>query len=448
MKKYSLLILTFFLGSLSSTAQTVGTTALETAQLARQVARAAERNALYIPWLPSVGGLYSFQVTPILNERARRSIQQVCRLQNECIETFTLPFGAPVLSVLPFQRRALKQLYPQTPFLKNSKQRADYSVARNNRLLMRELHRFQNVVWPEFEKNLPLLQQQADQLVQPKDPLDFVARQITAQTKWLFIGEHHEIPEIQTAVKTFLLNVRERQPEREIIVLTEFLPENYEWQLNEFIRLPGEDKGYDPERPVPPSFQQDYRAMWNEFVRYGIRVIGLEPQKNLRNYMQMRMYNVYMGQTMTAPFGTSMEGMLQRNSDWKKTMEDYRTLHPDALIVVYTGSAHSLYYAPFSVSGGKNPAESFVFILHPDKRIIKDENNFLQVSSDTGTLEDLTGYQMSFPQPLLYWSDPHLAQVAGFNAHFKVPVTFSKEIEQKLAKQKTFTDKEQATKQE
>ena len=89
-----------------------------------------------------------------------------------------------------------------------------------------------------------------------------------------------------------------------------------------------------------------------------------------------------------------------------------------------------------------------MFVLHPDKEIIKDERNFLQVSSDTGTLDYLTGYQVSFPQPLLYWSDPYLAQVAGFNAHFKVPVTFSKEIEQKLAKQKTFTDKEQAMKQE
>ena len=427
MKKFLLLFISSCLLSVSLGAQALvetGVKSVADVALNNSMRRAA---AINIPLLPKVAdtGLYSFQISKILNSRVWDSFKQACSLQATISECHDLIYGYPVYAFDAQRPFSPRELYPQLNFLRTSKQAQNYMLARNNRMFVQEITRMSQTVWPNLDQNLSTLKQTEQQLTQPLDPIGWMAQQVLAKKKnLLFIGEVHEFPEIQKSILQFLTSLRELAPTRPIIVLTEFLPEGHEWQLAEQFLLPGERK-YFLQHNVPRYLQEDYRFIWDSLALQDIRVVGLEQRRVLKDGSKIRHI------TRDEDFGrqeiwTTFEGMRIRNEVWQITIEKYRKENPEALLVVYTGAAHSLYNVPFSIVNGYEE-DAFVLAFYPARRVlIKTDDVYHRpvaaTTSLTDPLERLTNFTQSFPQPLLFFDRPDLAHIAGFDGRIKVEV--------------------------
>ena len=396
--------------------------------------------ALNIPLLPKVAdtGLHSFQISKILKTRLWDSFGRACSLQATISECHAMIYGEPVYDFVADKPFSPGTLYPQVNFLKTSKQAQNYMLARNNRLFAQEVARLNQTIWPILDKKLPALRYASEQLPQVLDPLGWMAQQVVLQNKkFLFIGEVHEFPEIQESVRQFLTTLRELAPTRPIIVLTEFLPAEYEWYLPEEFILPDE-KRYFMQHSVPQYLQEDYRPIWDDIVQQNMRVIGLEPYRVLNDGSKIK-YVSRGGDLLKQEMWTTLEGMRIRNEAWKKTIEKYRQENPEALLVVYTGAAHSLYTSPFSIVNGYED-DAFVLTFYPARRVfIKtdvDEQPVAATTSLTDPLERLTNFTQSFPQTVLFLDRPDLARVVGFDGRIKVEV----DLQSRLKRLSQFTN--------
>ena len=121
-------------------------------------------------------------------------------------------------------------------------------------------------------------------------------------------------------------------------------------------------------------------------------------------------------------FPASLEGMAIRNQMWVETLKKCREQHPNALIIGYMGAGHVDYNFPYTVSNLMNEKNMFVVSFYPDKDIEKTAAAESWEYQDwrVDPLEEM--YQhASFPQPALYWEDPEMAKLAGYNARLKIP---------------------------
>ena len=113
-----------------------------------------------------------------------------------------------------------------------------------------------------------------------------------------------------------------------------------------------------------------------------------------------------------------------RNEVWSRTIDRYAQENPDALIVVYTGAAHSLYNAPASVSKGRE--DTFVLAFYPSHRVLVRKNDkgkkVAATTPLTDPLERLTGFTQPFPQRVLFWDNPEFSQISGFDGRIKIEV--------------------------
>ena len=422
MKRFFLFVVSSCLLSVSLVAQPLIKTGAEAA-LNNSMRRAV---ALRIPLLPKVAGtgLYSFQISKILKNRLWDSFRRACSLQATISECHAMIYGEPVYAFRADRPFSPRTLYPEYNFLRTSRQAQNYMLARNNRLFSQEVVRLDQTIWPQLDQHLSALQQTGEQLPQPLDPLGWMAQQVQQRKPdILFIGEVHNFPEIQESIRQFLLSLRELFPTRPIVVLTEFLPEEYQWQLAEQFILPGE-KQYFLQHNVPQYLQEDYRPIWDDIVQQDVRVIGLEPNRVLQDGSKIK-YATREGDLLQQEIWTTLEGMRLRNQAWQKIIEKYRKANPEALLIVYTGAAHCLYNAPFSISSQYGP-KAFVLTFYPSRRVLvktnSDNQSVAATTSLTDPLERLTNFTKSFPQTVLLLDRPDWARTAGFDGRIKIEV--------------------------
>ncbi len=419
MKKY---ISLFFILMMTAAAhaQTVGTTARETAQLARQVERAiAEGNAFCIPWMQTVGdtGLYSFQLSRQLAREASQARRDALQAKA------SIPPHHKALATFPASDLHIhkhvvvpKALYEAVPYLTRKKDISRYVSTQENQLYIQDIERLRQTVWPQLDEALPRLERLAATLKQPKDPLQFIAQEIPSSINFLLVGDLHGFPETKQAVSSLLSHLRKRYPAKQIILLTEFLPKGFVW------------KGQVPEnyQELPmyvPGFEREgYIPLWEEADKQDIPVAGLEPTTvckipNEKIYFDSADINDI---GMYRPLFASALGLKYRNEQFMQTIRFLHEKRPHALFVIYAGDGHLSYNAPFSLARELKKEETFTLIINPSRQRLEEVLNLSpQQSRATHPLRDFIT-EGNFPQNFLYWQDPSLAQIAGFDAFIQL----------------------------
>lgn len=370
-----------------------------------------------LPWrkaplqhLQGVSQITQINIGRQLDQRLARTYQQAKQAQAQMPVQCRLIMGEPIQQIFKTYDLNPKELYPEQTFLKNSRQTGKYLSARNNRLFMQEIQRMQTVR-AQIDENLPRLQQEASSTPQPQDPISWLADIVPEQTTQLFVGEAHLYREIHQAVARLVRSLRARQPEREIFLFTEFLPENFTW-------------GKEPKHKILqiPEYLQSHFPTWEQAAEAQVQVIGLELPAAVDDFCEVRYLNPQ-GDRDKQSVWMSLEGVRLRNERWQKTLAQYRAQHPNALFIIYTGADHSMYNRPFTLA---NPNEhTFVSVLYPNRyRAFEPSGRFSCVpvaKPMKGPLERLVD-ELDFQRSVVQFQSPGLSQIAGFDVRIKLPV--------------------------
>lgn len=370
----------------------------------RQTEKAALENGTHA--LPGKMGV-SYQ----LNRRLAQSYRAATQALQQIPPGKDIPVGEPARRGIHVQKLEPQELYPDVPFLTTSQQTADYLLARNNRLFLQERKRMEQV-WEQVNTALPTLTRESRQLEQPEDPLQWLSDQIPTGLDQLFIGETHGHKEIRETVRQLLGTIRQKYPQRQIILFTEFIPQEITWE-----NAASTDR--------IPKYLQEYVPLWEQAVQNDIRVIGLEPQLVVQDKCTCSYMNSS-GKQGNMSIWATLEGVRLRNERWMQMLTAYRTQYPDALFVIYTGADHSLYNRPFALTANYPKETTFVTALYPDKKVTYVSSGrwnaaVITAAPYSGPLEKISD-QADFPQPVLKWSSAQLSQIAGYDVRVKIPI--------------------------
>lgn len=203
----------------------------------------------------------------------------------------------------------------------------NYVLANQNRRVAAQTLRAEQQL-DDFYRAFPGLYAAQQTLDAPADDmLDAVAEQVTPDTQYLLLGEIHEMY-VRPYVSHLLTRVRARHPEREIIFLTEFLPEG-------------------PRKESDWMYRPDHlAAVFATASKLNMPVIGLEPNFVRRNEYVL-LANVFKKDGIG--LWASLEGVAVRNEQWLKTIRAQREEHPHALFIIYAGTGHLAYDKPYSI---------------------------------------------------------------------------------------------------
>ncbi|MCQ2411177.1 MAG: hypothetical protein MJ053_06960, partial [Elusimicrobiaceae bacterium] len=277
-------------------------------------------------------------VSRTLRERVNTSYQKALETQKKYPDLFVNDAidSGPSASLFPRGvYHPAQRLYPNAPFLKHSpKNLANYFLASENRHIIRLAPQL-DALQQSWEENIANFQQA--QLhwtgAQEQDMHWLVTQQIPRSTSYLLVGEHHNEPNIYHKVAQLLRELRLQQPEREIVLLTEYYPTSDAL------------KAILPKTILPKELAQVRQAA----TENNISIVGLEPSFSIPDsFDRMRYTTVHRNKnSMTYSYHeelqniwVSLEGMRLRNASWLTTIEQYRQQHPDALFIVYGGDGH------------------------------------------------------------------------------------------------------------
>lgn len=351
------------------------------------------------------------QVVQTLEKLASSTLQEALEQAALFPDDLHLPYNPTVGFVTawgsPFNTQ---EIYPQHAFLTAGNEETreltigHYISAAHNRRYIQTARQFQ-FLYPRLKETVPVMQELAASQVQPADKESWLAKLIPSSTEWLFIGEFHKQENIRQSIRRFLTLLRQERPEQEIILMTEFLMDNPVW--------------YDE------YHMKEYDSTWETAAANNIEVMGLEKIEMRRAIDAWLLGMKIDSQGERYRFPASLEGVAIRNQTWVETLKKCREQHPNALIVVYAGAAHVGYNFPYSLSNLMSKEKIFVVGFYPDKGSPEDteiESWYPWYSQDwrVEPLEEM--YQhASFPQAALYWEDPDMAKLAGYNARVKIP---------------------------
>ncbi len=421
MNRWCLLLISLCILAGPVRAQVAIATAKELSLLSRGVAQSVRKgNPLYIPGKARVGrtGLYSFQVTRVLERRAAHARKHAVRIrQGFPLGKTTIHGSQPVSNFkwglsgdLPLSR-ALEHYTPR--------QKALYLSALENRIFLKEAYRLRDQVWTPLAENLPRLRQAAAQSPQPADPIAFVIQQLPSQINTLAIGEVHCFVPVRSVMAQLLTQLRQARPTQEIFLFTEALEQ--------------EQAHFHPQGKysvLPKEERSGLDQVWRAARDNHIPVIGLEPQEVLQD-AQLSLYARFehadRATHVITPYYASLTGMKWRNKQFAQTIQKYRAQHPDALFVIHTGGMHVEYTAPFSLTAQMNPAKTFVLRILPTEKQVRAEfpeeslPNIYFMWDPLGS--ELNGAAL-FNQPFLYWQDPQLARMTGVDAYLQAEERF------------------------
>ena len=354
------------------------------------------------------GGADAAGLTARLQAQVQRSYRQALRVQQKYPDVGYL--GGPSKNFVGPRRywQSLvwlepTDIYPGVSFLSAQQIPAYFLIQHNLRL--RE--------W------LPVLDERSHMLTVYKDELEkyrvavthplhadmrWLADRVTEKTKYFLIGERHGFAEITNAIATFMLSLRLKYPNREIILLTEFLPEN---------------KYYYP--AVPKDLYDNKRPVWNAAEVTDIPVVGLEPEYVTDSReVTLECANGPGCREQRAAWA-SLEGIRLRNERWMRVIKKYREKYPHALFVVYSGGGHVNYTEPYSLGRQLVGENTLVAMVYP--RTYKRRSGELTTIVDD--FDWLT--EGRFPQRVLWFTNPAATWLTGFDIRIKIPVSHKKD---------------------
>lgn len=343
-----------------------------------------------------------------LDARVERTFNQALAAQQEASHLPSILSGpakrvkgASIISPL-----SAKRMYADKPFLQHPllgpRLAEAYFLAQNNRLFInyvREMETF----WAAFEEAIPRFYEEAENLKQPQNLLDWTVEQIPADVKDLFIGEVHDQHEITQFVSELLPRLRAQNPNRKIFLFTEFLMDGQTGNAKISNLL------------VEHAKKHYYYPVWESAQKLDIPLVGLESSK-VQTVHPVKMADPE-GHLGTTVVGATPEGIRIRNEHWWNILQKHRQENPDALFVIYTGSFHSMYNYPMSLAKRLSKKTTFVIDLTMEKLVEDGEASY-----KTDNLETLNP-DLSFPQPVLKWNSPDLVELSGFDVRVKLPKT-------------------------
>ena len=347
----------------------------------------------------------------VLAQRAEQSIRQAQQAYQSLPENFPLNVTyAPAVQLVGASAFYNTSLYPNVYFLTSNQRAKNYIIARNNRLLVNEIHRLNDFA-PVMEMHYPAIKRRAvllEKLPQYQGLTQIqwiqeLVRLIPAQTRYLFIGEQHNLPAIQQALQDFLVQLRKTYPQRKIILFSEFLPKGISFDSVESIQ----SSTFNFNKYETTS----YLTLFENALANDIPIVGLEhPDYDFFN-PDVQMINGH--EPNQIPFWNSLEGLHQRNDLWYQILQTHRNANPDALFVIHTGAGHALYNRPFSLGARFSPKETFVAAFYP------------QPSANIYYRDpvELLYKPAHLPETFLHLTIPAHIQAAGFNARLRVPVS-------------------------
>ena len=261
-----------------------------------------------------------------------------------------------------------------------------YLVAKHAPALRRNIYTFLNEIRDEVQM----------QYVEPQgNPIVWAAKQIPEDTDTLFIMERHE-KWLPPKLIPMLDIIKAKAKDREVIFLVEFLNKGHVLQFK---------KDFDSLK----KYTEDYLPLWEALDRRNILTIGLEPtfvegtledtglatdcdfvatEDGKKSKDQEKMWE-------------SLEGMRIRNQHWLNMYKKVRSDHPKALIVFYSGEAHTSYLDPFTLV-----------------REIEGKNFNIEVIAKEADMLDYLVYPLELPDCVAF--SPRLAPVTGFNIRVKL----------------------------
>ncbi len=410
MKKIILFIFIFF-AALATQAQTFSLT--KTAGTVAKSTRSVARHAAIMP--------SSAQISKSLSRNIeisfRNSMELQATRQNFYIYGAKLP-GRRLTGSIP--REFTTILYPgMEEILTSDKQLSNYFVLRNNRETLKAGRQLQKQLQLLYEQIPVLKQHQTIIEHNPAYDLTWLQEQIPTDISYLLIGEIHTYPVIQENIARFLPLIRQKFPDREIFLLTEFLPD-------------GTAYGKGLQTPRDPD--RAYNQIWLAAMESNIQTIGLEP-KFLNAVEEDLVIDFFKRKDMWS----TLEGRRHRNNYWKHIVEQARQQHPNALFIIYAGSGHVLYNEPFSLGTSlASQAETFMISFIPGltlknapkklKDILLDENWF----QEKRTYIEISNYfipfsqfdfatQLMFPERIVQFT-PQYNHLTGFDVQLKIKI--------------------------
>ena len=229
---------------------------------------------------------------------------------------------------LPF-----KQMAPVSAPLKDLPQLVDpIFISHNDKMALQ---------WFEpIEKDLHFLRDQNPVIkrtiqIRHADPQTInYADLIPPQARKIFVGEEHYQPAIYQAVEKMILQYQQKYPQKEIILLTEFVSDRlFSWQK------PGQPVG---QLEMLLRRNDKNFAFFNQLMKAGITIIGLESIDYIKDHESLI--------TSSESQNQSVYGIQERNAHWRNIISYVSDQHPDAVLFIYAGSMHTHYRAPFSLA--------------------------------------------------------------------------------------------------
>lgn len=224
----------------------------------------------------------------------------------------------------------------------------------------------------------------------PEQDVAWLAEKLPENTQTLLVGEQHFYPEVQQQVMSLLTQLRARFAQRKIIVFTEFLPQGKVWG-----------------KSVTQMTDATYRHIWQHAQTLHIPVVGLEPEFVLHN---KRVCVLGQDTEHSQNVLVSAEGLRLRNTEWKSVLSAYRQRYPDALFVVYGGAIHIEGTEPYALSHLWKNEQVFTAVFYPQ---LPNRSNLFEIWT----------HGLFDKQRVLFFENPELVELAGFNVRIQVPLT-------------------------
>ena len=313
------------------------------------------------------------------------------------------------------------EVYPEVPSLATSEQVEKYLVARNNRAIPNELKYLADQA-EKVADHMSVFKREAALCEQPDQQIPWLVDRIGPNVNYLFVGEMHGYPEVRQAMSKLLSGLRQKYPQRKIILLTEFLTNDISTQ--EVWQAAAQQPTIQARMDLLQIFENIGKdrlsgEIWETLHANNIEVVGLEPTFVFENQDAVFIPEEPQDH-QDLNLWWSDEGIRLRHKHWENRIRVFRQQHPDALFVIYGGGAHFAYFRSPAISKRFPETERLTVSLFPRKHWLRGaDGQSFETEDNMGWFAQIT--QNQFPQYTLYWQTQQSALLSGFDYQLKVP---------------------------
>jgi len=253
----------------------------------------------------------------------------------------------------PQDLKLVQQTHPDAPYLQGTGKLVEANIT--NYLAAEHNRRYSSFAQsimdrtPRVPQIMQQLKEQTGELVPPENAVSWLAQQIPADTHTLLIGQgFYHNPSTVDAIASFLPELRKKMPNREIILLTDFLEKDVIWtdQLD-VTDIADYRCGYEP--------------VWKNAQNNGIKVIGMKD-------LTFQGYDIsFIGTDDTgAPafrfLKNSFEVLDLAGKEMQQQLKIIQEQHPDALVILHVNQWQASYNLPFSLANKIARTEAQLYV--------------------------------------------------------------------------------------